>query len=120
MKDYLLFCIKDCSYKYLVVAISSNYPMSELEDIQADIGRVTCSILFDLTLINGTNNNRYICASVDEGVFNRGSFRVVPKEKISSKVIAISRDLFQKNPHYVDNGTITNALKYLLKNGSCS
>lgn len=120
MKDYLLFCIKDSSYKYLVVAISSNYPTSELEDIQSDIGSVTCSILFDLTLINGTSNNRYICASVDEGVFNRSSFRIVPKEKISPKVIAISRDLFQRNPHYVDNGTITNALKYLLKSGGYS
>lgn len=117
MKDYRLFDIKDSSYKYLVVAINSNYPLSELENIQNDIGKTTGSILFDLTLINGISNNRYVCATVDDGVFNRRSFKIVPREDVNQKVVDISKNLFRKNPHYVDNGTITSALKFLLKTG---
>ena len=73
-------------------------------------------MLFDLTLINGTANNRYISAVLDQGAFVKTSFKVVSDTFYGLK--SISRQFFLEHLSVVDESVISNSLKYLLKEGT--
>lgn len=115
MKNYSLVEIDGSSYKYLVIATSYINPVSILEDIENDIGTASGNVLFDLTLINGTNSNRYLSAMISNGVFLRRSF--IKIANIDKNIRLISNNFFMKNSEIVDRGTIPDSLKYLLKLG---
>ena len=60
-----------------MIAATYISPISTLNDVQNELKNVTGKILFDLSLINGTNSNRYIEARRENGVFSRKSFSIV-------------------------------------------
>lgn len=115
MKNYELLRVADSVFSYLIIAKSFISPISELEDIQKDLRDLSGEILFDLTLINGTNTNRYISGSIVHGLFDKTSFKIA--EGISSSIKEISREFFMENQGLVDSGVIPQPIKYLLKCG---
>lgn len=115
MKNFELLSVADSIFSYLIIAKSYISPISELEDIQKELSNLSGEILFDLTLINGTNSNRYISGSIVHGLFDRKSFKTV--EGISSSIKEISRKFFIENQGLVDGGVIPQPIKYLLKCG---
>ncbi len=115
MKTYSVVKIDQGDYGWIVIATSYISPILQLDDLAKDIENSSGHVLFDLTLINGTESNRYISADFSNGVFVKSSFRTV--DYISESVSDISRRFFKDNPSIVDNGTISKSLKYLLKEG---
>ena len=115
MKNFELFKLDNSEYDYLVIATTYISPIATLDDVQCELKGKSGSILFDLTLINGTSSNRYISALADNGIINRFSFSTV--KKIEPEIEYKSLDFFVHHVDLVENGTIPKALKTLLLAG---
>ena len=115
MNTYVLLETKEDEYNWLVIATSHVSPLSILDELIKDLKSVSGLVLFDLTLINGIENNRYISAVLEHGSFVHSSFKVA--SNISSRLRNISRQFFRENPSIVDEGVISRRLKLLLKKG---
>lgn len=102
-------------YGYLVIATSYDSPTHNLSEIEKEIGDYTGKIIFDLTIINGLNSNRYLEAEVVNGKIIRRSFKSTKNVMDSMK--EISEKFFINNSDIIEQGTISNALKFLLKTG---
>jgi polyisoprenoid-binding protein YceI len=83
--------------------------------VETELHGYTGKIIFDLTLINGTNSNRYLEVEVVSGEINRKSFKI--KRKLDEPIGDVSRNFFRNNVEVLEKSTITNALKFLLKTG---
>lgn len=116
MKNFEIIKLNDSEYDYMVIATTCISPISTLTDIQNVLANKSGRIIFDLTLINGTNSNRYISALFENGVFDRRSFNVV--KVIAPNLEYISLEFFIRHVELVENGTIPNALKSLLGAGT--
>lgn len=114
MGNYKIFKITNDKYKYLVIATAYISPLSALSEIEFDLNDKSCTILFDLTLINGTNSNRYLLASIKKGTIDRDSFTILKDIDANTKQISI--DFFKDNADIVEHAPIPKALKYLLVN----
>lgn len=117
MKNFELIKLNNSEYDYLVIATTYISPIATLNDVQNELTDKSGKIVFDLTLINGTNSNRYISATFENGIVNRRSFDVV--KVIEPNVENISLNFFVHHSDIVENGTIPNALKSLLVAGVC-
>ena len=115
MKSYMAIRTNQLDYKWLVIATSYISPISVLDDVVKELKHESGHVLFDLTLINGVENNRYIAADMQDGLFVRTSFRSV--QTISEGIGSISRRFFLDHPKLIDDGVIPNSVKYLLKCG---
>lgn len=102
-------------YDFLVIATSSISPLSCLGDIVDEIGEKTASVLFDLTLINGTNRNRYIKGEYVNGSFVTSSFSIV--NTLDEGVGNICKTFFAENDSIVQNSVVSKQLKFLIKQG---
>lgn len=113
MKNF--FIEKSNMGNYLVIATSYDSPTHNLDEIEDEIGKYTGIIVFDLTLINGLSSNRYLEAEVVNGKINRRSFKTTVSIVDSMK--ELSENYFKNNSNVLEQGTISNALKFLLKSG---
>lgn len=116
MKNFEIIKLGSDKYMYMVIATTCISPISTLADVQNELENTSGQIIFDLTLINGTNSNRYISASFENGVFDRRSFELV--KTIDPSIKHISSEFFIRHADTVKNGTIPNALKSLLVTGA--
>lgn len=112
---YEIIKLNNEPYDFLVIATSSISPLSCLGDIVDDMDKKTVSVLFDMTLINGTNSNRYIKGECVEGSFVTTSFGVVTT--LDEKIKNICRTFFAGNDEIVQNSVVSKQLKFLLKQG---
>ena len=103
MKNFEVSRLENSSYDYLVIATTYISPISTLDEVQKAFKNISGKILFNLTLINGLNSNRYISAIIEKDVDN--------------PVIHDSISFFSKHAEIVENGTISKALKNLLISG---
>lgn len=117
MKDFVVKKVNKTDYDYLIIATSYESPIDDLGEVENEIKGYTGKIVFDLTLINGMNSNRYLEAEVVSGIIDRKSFKI--KKNFDKQIGRISREFFRDNVEIVDHSTITNALKFLLKKGKC-
>lgn len=115
MKNFAIIKLEKSVYDYLVIATTYISPISTLNDVQNELQGITGSLIFDLTLINGTNSNRYISAAIRNGIVDRCSFGIV--KNIEKNIKYKSMDFFCHNTELVENGTIPKALKILLLAG---
>lgn len=91
-ENYKLIKLNNEPYSFLVVATSSISPLSCLDDIIADINCAQANVLFDLTLINGINSNRYLQGLYSCGSFKLDDFTVV--KDINTNIKTISCQFF--------------------------
>lgn len=115
MENFSIITLNDSAYDRVVIATAYISPISTLDDVQSELKNVTGRILFDLSLINGTNSNRYIEAQIENGIFLRKTFSSV--KSIDNYVESQCRDFFVEHKDLVKNGTITQALMSLLMSG---
>jgi len=115
MKNFTIEKTSIGNYGYLVIATSYDSPTNNLDEIEAEIGDYSGNILFDLTLINGLNSNRYLEAESKNGKINRRSFKT--KKHVAESIKELSEKFFVNNADVLEQGTISNALKFLLKTG---
>lgn len=76
MKNFEVSRLENSSYDYLVIATTYISPISTLDEVQKAFKNISGKILFNLTLINGLNSNRYISAIIENGIVNRKSFLI--------------------------------------------
>lgn len=117
MKNFEILKLDNSEYDYLVIATTYISPISTLDYVQNELTGQSGSLVFDLTLINGTSSNRYISAVIENGVINRRSFAIV--KEIEPRIERRSLDFFVNHVDLVKDGTIPNALKSLLVAGEC-
>lgn len=103
MKNFEVSRLENSSYDYLVIATTYISPISTLDEVQKAFKNISGKILFNLTLINGLNSNRYISAIIEKDV--------------DDSVIHDSISFFSKHAEIVENGTISKTLKNLLISG---
>lgn len=115
MKNFAISKLKNSEYNYLVIATTYISPISILDDVQNELQNINGKLIFDLTLINGTNSNRYISAVIEDGIINRRTFTTV--QKVDLEVKHNSINFFINHTELVENGTISKALKTLLVSG---
>lgn len=115
MAYYEIISVEDKEYKFLVVVTGCTDPVSVLNDLEADLGDISCKILFDLTLVNGMGDNRYIEAEIENGAFVKETFKQVPS--VSENISFICKNFFKNNIYVVEKGMIMQQLKYLLLKG---
>ncbi len=114
MKDlYELIKLDNEPYDYLIIAKTYVNPLSVLDEIAGEIDGNNERFLFDLTLINGMNSNRYIKGDCVNGTFLRNSFMVV--NDIDKKIKERTQTFFLENKNLVDNSVVPKSLKFLLK-----
>ena len=102
---------------YLIIATSYDSPINNLDEVESEISGYTGIVIFYLTLINGTNSNRYLEAEVLDGKIDLKSFKI--KKELDDTVNEVSKRFFQNNEEILERSTITNSLKFLLKTGKC-
>jgi len=117
MKNFVIKKVNKVDYDYLIIATSYDSPINDLEKVETEIKGYTGKVVFDLTLINGMNSNRYLEAKVVSGVIDRKSFKI--KKVFDEQMNEISREFFRDNVEFVESSTITSALKFWLKKGRC-
>lgn len=102
-------------YDFLIIATSYENPLSSFEEIGNEIQVQKANLLFDLTLINGVNRNRYIKCEYEAGKRQLQSCAIV--EYIDDAIKKVSSQFFSDNEDVVRKSVIPNSLKYLLKSG---
>ena len=102
-------------YDFLIIATSYENPLSSFKEIGDEIQVQKANLLFDLTLINGVNKNRYVRCEYEAGKNQLQSCAIV--ECIDDTIKKISYNYFMENEDVVKRSVIPNSLKYLLKAG---
>ena len=113
--DYKIISLENKDYDYLIIATSSVSPLDCVDTIIKQENLNNATILFDLTLINGTNSNRYIQGKCNNGTFKSSDFAVV--DKIDQEIKSISTKFFTDNQVVVQHSVIPQTQKYLIKKG---
>ncbi len=117
MKDnFKIVKLNNEPYDFLIIATSYEGPLSFLEEIGDEIQMQKANLLFDLTLINGVNSNRYIKCEYEAGKNLLQSCSIV--ECIDDAVKKLSEQFFMENKEVVKESVLSNSLKYLLQSGS--
>lgn len=102
-------------YDFLIIATSYENPLSSIKKIGEEIKVRKASLLFDLTLINGTNKNRYIKCEYDADTNQLPLCSIV--EGVNDNIKKVSQRYFSNNEEVVKKSVISDSLKYLLKSG---
>lgn len=92
-------------YDYLAIAVSPDYDPTidnNIKKVRAEVGAVR--FLYDLTLINGINSNRYVESYYVPGKLLPKESRAVPT--ISDSIRNISYSFFEKNAAIVQKSPI--------------
>lgn len=102
-------------YDFLIIATSYENPLSSIKEIGEEIQVQKASLLFDLTLINGINKNRYIKCEYDADTNQLPLCSIV--ESVDDDIKKVSQSYFVKNEELLKKSVLSNSLKYLLKSG---
>jgi hypothetical protein len=100
-------------YDFLIIATSYENPLSHIKEIGKEIHVPRAKLLFDLTLINGTNKNRYIKCEYEADRNQLQPCCVV--EGVNATIKKISQNFLAENEEAVQKSVIPNSLKYLLQ-----
>lgn len=115
MKNYQILKLNNEPFDFLVIATSCENPLSYIKEICKEISRDRAKILFDLTLINGTKNNRYISCDYRTGENYLQSCSLV--KDIDERIKNMSYNYFMQNEDIVQRSVVPDSLKFLLKTG---
>ena len=113
MEYFKLYKLNNNQYDFLVIATSYVNPLSLYSEIREQIYMNTARILFDLTLVNGNNKNRYISCgfALSDNQFN--SCDIV--ENVEENIKSITKNFFKNNEELINNSIIPQSLKFLIK-----
>lgn len=111
--NFEILKLNNGSYDFLIIATSYDNPLSSIKEIGEEIQARKAILLFDLMLINGTNQNRYIKCEYDAETNPLLSCSIV--ESIDDDIKKVSQSYFSKNKEVVKRSVISNSLKYLLQ-----
>lgn len=115
MNSYRIQEIND--FKYRAIIFSTDYisPIEELSEIENELreNKYMGTIIFDLLLINGNSENRFIEAFFDGMSFDRKSFKIA--DKLPCMINDLSSEFYYNNLYLVENSRLSNPIKFLIK-----
>jgi hypothetical protein len=111
--DFEILKLNDELYDFLIIATSYKNPLSSFHEIVKKLKVKEAKLIFDLTIINGINKNRYIKCKYRAGK-NQFQFCEI-SEDISETIKVISKNYFNKHEEIIDKSVLTDSLKFLLK-----
>lgn len=116
LKRYELLHAND-TYKYVVLATSYVSPLGSLPEIEELLRYEDYRgpVLFDLLMSNGFSSNRYLELIFDGNQFDRINVSIIDSIFISLKEIIYEH--YYNNVDYINNSSLPEAQKYILKNG---
>lgn len=115
MSNFKIIELSNSKYGLLIIATTYISPIQTLSDIEREIDGYTGKVVFDMTIINGMNSNRYLEADVFLGIFDRKSFKAVKNN--DKNVKELTAKFYSDNAKIVNDGTIPMALKSLIAAG---
>lgn len=115
MNNYKILELSNQSYDFLVIATSYLNPLNDMDEIGEYLQVPEANLLFDLTLLNGAKQNRYIQCKYKKNCNHLQSCTIV--EDVGDEIEEISRNFLMNNYNYVKDSAIPESLKFLLKDG---
>lgn len=115
MNSYKIQEINDLKYKAIIFSTDHISPTEELSQIEEELreNKYVGNIIFDLLLINGNADNRFIEAFFDGIAFDRKSFKIA--NKLSYIINDMSTEFYYNNLCLVENSRLSNPIKFLIK-----
>lgn len=115
MKPYVLKKLNDDNIPYLVLSTNYLTPGEYLEELSEVLQRDSYvgQVLFDLLVTNGPKD-RYYKAFFNGTNFELESFK---KSDVKEFVIEIANNFFKENYSLIENSTMNDFYKYLIKKG---
>ena len=103
--------------EYIVLSTSYMSPLDELFDLEEKLHQLEYKgiIVFDLLLCNGLEQNRFLETFFDGNFIDLSSISIL--DQVDEKIEEISRSFYRENPHILENGILTDAHKYIIRNG---
>lgn len=112
---YKVVQLTNAPYDYLVIAISYRNPLSYVNEMFGECESDQINAVFDLTLINGINSNRYVkCKLNKKSVFDS---TFVATDSIEPSVSEISKRFFIENKDLVEKSVLSRPLKQIIGEG---
>ena len=102
---------KDSNYDFIIFATNCENPVNDMLVSGCEFLK-TGKIVFDLALINGLKNNRFIEAEVIENRLIFDSIRHIPA--IAERLNRFSRTWFKNNSDIVERSALSAATKFHL------
>ncbi len=99
-------------YDFIIIATSYENPLNYIKEIGKEIQVQKANLLFDLTLINGINKNRYIKCAYDVDTNQLPLCSIV--ECVDDDIKKVIKSYFYKNEEVIKRSIISTPLKYLL------
>lgn len=115
----------------LIVATSYVNPLGDLPVIAEKLAKENYNgkVLFDLVLCNGFASNRFIeidanwktiveqAVTLKMAVVPAFKTTVISAEEVSDETLKVLYNFFMENPTYVDNSSLPEVQKHILRNG---
>lgn len=115
MNNYKIKEINDSKYKSIIFSTDYISPIEELDEIEINLK--SCNylghIIFDLLLVNGNSQNRFMEVFFDGNKFDRSSFKIA--RKLSADINTASTDFYSNNLAMIEKSRLPNPIKFMIK-----
>jgi hypothetical protein len=103
--------------KYIVLSTSYISPLDELFDLEEKLQMLEYkgTIIFDLLLCNGLEQNRFLEAFFDGNFIDISNVSIL--NQVDEKIKEISRNFYKENLYALENSVLPDAHKYIIRNG---
>ncbi|MDQ0341108.1 hypothetical protein J2S00_003952 [Caldalkalibacillus uzonensis] len=116
MKTFEIKKVEEPNNVCLILSNSYINPLEELESIESDLqNNFTGKVIFDLLLSNGNSSNRFMEAIFDGNKFDYSSFKIITDVDVTIKKISAS--YYRNNENLMQSTIVSDAFKFLLRNG---
>lgn len=119
MNKFEILKVNDFKYNSLIVTNSFDTPFSNLKEIANELlsrGIHSGYVIFDLLLITGNTNDRFVEAEVCEGEFIDETFKNIEISK-KSDLRYITMNLLKNEMLVLEASMLNNAQKMLIRSG---
>lgn len=115
MSSYKIEEVNDFKYKLIIFSTDYISPIDYLSEIEDYLKTKNYlgEIIFDLLLVNGNSENRFIEAFFNGEKFNRKSFMIA--NKLSNEIKNVTTEFYFNNLSIVENSRLSNPIKFLIK-----
>lgn len=115
MSSYKIKEVNDFKYKLIIFSTDYISPIDYLSEIEDYLKTKNYlgEIIFDLLLVNGNSENRFIEAFFNGEKFNRKSFMIA--NKLSNEIKNVTTEFYFNNLSIVENSRLSNPIKFLIK-----
>ncbi|CEJ72395.1 Uncharacterised protein [[Clostridium] sordellii] len=115
MDNYKIKEINNCKYKLIIFSTDYISPIEDLDEIEVDLKSYNYLgyMIFDLLLVNGNSENRFMEVFFDGEKFDRDSFKIA--KKLPMEINTVSSDFYFDNLAMVEKSRLSNPIKFMIK-----